>query len=193
MTTIARRIKEIGENISEQLQSKADTFEYFSMAFDENCDMSDTAQLLVFICAVAKDLPVHEDLVGFIPLHGTTRRVDIKEAVLNALHYKIPNLSQSNFIGLTTGRAASMTGKRNDAVALLKKYLQESDFTQDVITPHCFIHRESLCAQSIKMTHVMDVAVKCVNEIRAKGLKHHQFHSLLMEMNAQYKDFVYHS
>ena len=42
-TTIAR-IEEIGENISEQLQSKADTYEYFSLAFDESCDLSDTAQ-----------------------------------------------------------------------------------------------------------------------------------------------------
>ena len=86
-----------------------------------------------------------------------------------------------------------MTGKENGAVALLKKYLQESDFTQDVITLHCFIHQESLCAQSIKMTYVMDVVVKCVNEIRAKGLKHRQFESFLLEMNTQCKDLVYHS
>ena len=39
----------------------------------------------------------------------------------------------------------------------------------------------------------MDVVVKCVNEIRAKGLKHRQFQSFLLEMNTQYKDFVYHS
>ena len=90
-TTIARRIEEIGENISEQLQSKADTFEYFSLAFDESYDMSDTPQLSVFIRAVAKDFSVHGDLVGLIPLHDMTRDIDIKEAVLNALHYKIPN------------------------------------------------------------------------------------------------------
>ena len=43
------------------------------------------------------------------------------------------------------------------------------------------------------MTHVMDVVVICVNEIRAKGLKHRQFQSFLLEMNTQYKDLVYHS
>ena len=154
--------------------------------------MSDTAQLSVFIRAVAKDLSVHEDLVGLIPLHDTTLGVDIKEAVLNALHHNIPNLSLSKLIGLTTDGAASMIGKENGAAALLKKYLQESDFTQDVVTLHCFIHQESLCAQSKTMTHVMDVAVKCVNEIRAKGLKHRLFQSFLLEMNIQYKDLVYH-
>ena len=188
-TTIARRIEEIGENISEQLQSKGDTFQYFSLAFDESCDMSDTAQLSIFIRAVAKYLSVHADLVGLISLYDTTRGVDVKETVLNALHYKIPNLSLSKLVGLTTDGAASMTGKENRTVALLNKYLQESDFTQDVITLHCFIHQESLCAQS----NVTDVVVKCVNEIRAKGLKHRQFQSFLLEMNAQYKDLVYHS
>ena len=189
-TTIARRIEEIGENISEQLQSKADTFQYFSLAFDESCDMSDTAQLSIFIRVVAKDLSVHEDLVGLISFHDTTRGVEI---VLNALHYEIPNLSLSKLVGLTTDGTASMTGKENRAVALLKKYLQESDFTQDIITFLWFIHQESLCAQSIKMTHVMDVVEKCVNEIRAKELKHRQFQSFLLEMNTQYKDLVYHS
>ena len=155
--------------------------------------MSDTGQLSVFIRAVAKDLSVHEDLVGIIPLHNTTRGVDIKETVLNVLHCKISNLSLSKLVGLTTDGAASMTRKENGAAALLKKYLQESDFTQDVITLYCFIHQESLCAQSIKMTHVMDVVVECVNEIWAKGLKHRQFQSFLLEMNTHYKDLVYHS
>ena len=149
-------------------------------------------QLSVFICAVAKDLSVHKDFIGLIPLRDATRGVDIKDAVLNVLHYKIPNLSLSKLVGSTTDGAASMTGKENGAVALLMKYLQESVFTQDVITLHCFIHQESLSAQTIKMTHVMDVVVKCVNEIRAKGLKDHQFQSFLLEMYTQYKN-LYHS
>ena len=138
-------------------------------------------------------MSVYEDLVGIIPLQDTTHGVGIKEAVLNALHYKIPNLSLSKLVGLMTDGSTSMTGKENGAVALLKKYLRESDFTQDIITLHFFIHQESFCAQSIKMTHVMDVVMKCVNEIRAKGLKHCQFQSFLLEMNTQYKDLVYHS
>ena len=38
----------------------------------------------------------------------------------------------------------------------------------------------------------MDVVVKCVNEIRAKGLKYRQLQSFLLEMNTQYKDLVCH-
>ena len=43
------------------------------------------------------------------------------------------------------------------------------------------------------MAHVMDVVVKCVNEILAKELKHCQFQSFLSERNTQNKDLVYHS
>nr|XP_039273860.1 general transcription factor II-I repeat domain-containing protein 2-like [Styela clava] len=86
-----------------------------------------------------------------------------------------------------------MTDKENGAVALLKKYLQESDFTRDIITFHCLIHQESLCDQSIKITHVMDGIVKCVNKILSEGLKHRQFRAFLLEMNTQYKDLVHHS
>ena len=147
--------------------------------------MSDTAQLTVFIRAVAKDLLIHKNLAGLISLHDTMRGVDVKEAVVNARHNKIPNSSLSKLVGLKTDGAASMTGKENGPVAVLKKYLHESDFTLDVITLHFFIHQEFFCAQRIKMTHVMDVVVKCENEILAKGLKHRQFQSFLLEMNTQ--------
>ena len=42
------------------------------------------------------------------------------------------------------------------------------------------------------MTRVLDVVVKCINEILAKGLKHRQFESFLLERNTQYKDLVHH-
>jgi len=76
---------------------------------------------------------------------------------------------------------------KNGAVALLKKHLRELNFEQDILAVHCFIHQEALCAKTLKMTHVMEVVVKCMNEIRAKGLKHRQFQTFLEEVNAQYK------
>jgi len=54
-----------------------------------------------------------------------------------------------------TDGAPSLVGKENGAVALLKKHLRESNFEQDILTVHCFIHQEALCAKTLKMTHVM--------------------------------------
>ena len=83
--------------------------------------------------------------------------------------------------------------KDNDAVALLKKHLLELKFEQDIFTVHCFIHEDALFAKTPKMTHAMEVLVKCVNEIGAKGLKHPQIQSFLEEVNAQHTDLIYHS
>ena len=62
-----------------------------------------------------------------------------------------------------------MTGKENGAVALLKKHLRESKFHLDILSVHCVNHQEALCAKTIKMTHVMELVVKCVNENVQKG------------------------
>ena len=67
--------------------------------------MSNTAQILVFIRSVTKDLSVHEDLLGLVSLRGTTRGVDINEAVLKLLHNRVPDLSLSKLVGLTTDSA----------------------------------------------------------------------------------------
>jgi len=131
--------------------------------------------------------------LGLVSLHGTTRGLDVKETVLKLLRCRVPGLPLSKLIGLTTDGKPSMVGKENRAVALLKKHLRESNFEQDILTVHCFIHREALCSKTLKMTHVMEVVVKCVNEIRAKGLKHRKFQTFLEEVNAQYKVLVYHS
>ena len=99
----------------------------------------------------------------------------------------------SKLVVLTTDGAPSMTAKENGAVSLLKKHLRESKFEQDILTVHCVIHQEALCAKALEMTHVMELVVKCVNKIRAKGLKHRQFQLFLENVNVQYKDLIYHS
>ena len=189
--TVSRRIQEIGQNISDQL-SKAKSFMCFSLAFDESSDIKDTAQLAEFIRGVSSELSVHEDLLGLVSLRGRTRGVDIKEAVVRLLYEKIPDLSLNKLCGLTTDGCPSMTGKENDAVILLKKDAQQSFPHQDILNVHCIIHQESLRAKTLKMDHVMDVVIKCVNEIRTKALKYRQFQSILEEVGAEYGDLIYH-
>jgi len=124
-----------------------------SLAFDESADMTDTAHILVFIRRVMKRLSVHEDLLGLVSLCDTTRGLDVEEAVLKLLRNRVPDLPLSKLIGLTTDGALSMVGKENGA--LFEKHLRESNFEQDILTVHCFIHHEALCAKTLKMTHVM--------------------------------------
>lgn len=47
--TVTRRIEEIGEDIEKKLKTVAESFSYYSLALDESTDLSDTAQLSIFI------------------------------------------------------------------------------------------------------------------------------------------------
>ena len=97
----------------------------FSLALDESGDIKDTAQSM-FIRGVSSELSVHEDLLVLVLLHSLTRGVDIKEAVAELLDEKFPDVSLNKLSGLTIDGISSMTGKKNGAVALLKKHVQQS-------------------------------------------------------------------
>jgi len=59
---------------------------------------------------------------------GTTRGLDVKEAVLKLLRNRVPDLPLSKLIGLTTDGSPSMVGKENGAVELLKEALARIKF-----------------------------------------------------------------
>jgi len=44
-----------------------------------------------------------------------------------------------------------------------------------------YSHQEALCCKSSKMDHIMQVVVRTVNFIRARGLDHRRFDSLLSD------------
>jgi len=115
----ARRIENIGEDLYEQLSSKTGEFQYFSLACDESAVMTDTVQILVFIRGETKCLSVDEDLPELVSLRGTTRDLDVKEAVLKLLRNRVPDSPLSKVIGLLTDGVPSMVGKENGAVGLL--------------------------------------------------------------------------
>ncbi|GFQ74061.1 general transcription factor II-I repeat domain-containing protein 2 [Trichonephila clavata] len=62
--TVARRVENIAENISSQL--------FDENGHDESTDVSDTAQVLIYIRGVHKSYEVHEELLDMYSIHGTT-------------------------------------------------------------------------------------------------------------------------
>ena len=154
----------------------------FSFAFDESSDIKDTAQL-IFIRSVSSELSVYENFLGLVSLCGRTRGVDIKEAIVSLLYEKIPDVSPNKLCGLTTNGCPSMTGKERCSTIVS---------LSNILNVYCSIHQESLCAKTLKIDHVMDVVIKCVNQIRTKALKHRQFQSFLEEVGAEYEDLIYH-
>ncbi|UYV67259.1 EPM2AIP1 [Cordylochernes scorpioides] len=98
--TVARRVENIAENISSQLFDKNGHVEWFSLALDESTDVSDTAQVLIYIRGVDKSYEVHEELLDMYSIHGTTTGTDIFKGVEMAINKK--NLRWKNLKSITT-------------------------------------------------------------------------------------------
>ena len=124
----------------------------------------------------------------------------IKESVVTAVKIICPEkkklfeigLKLHNLCGITTDGAPSMVGKEKGIVALLEKErIISGSNTVKLVKVHCIIHQENLCSKSLRMKSVMEIVVKTINYIRARGLNHRQF--LLDEMESQYGDLLYYT
>jgi predicted nucleotidyltransferase len=83
-----------------------------------------------------------------------------------------------------------MSGVRNGFVAILKEKINH-----EILTYHCIIHQEALCAQTFpeEICKVMELVIKIINSIIAKALNHRQFKEFLVEMESEYADLLLHN
>lgn len=193
--TVCRRISDISNEIIVKLRDKIQDFKYFSLAFDESTDISDSAQLVVFVRGVNESFEVTEEMLNLISLKGTTTGKDIFHAVENCLCEN--NLDLEKLSGISTDGAPAMIGKEKGAIKLLFDKMESNCKTrncskrEDLIVIHCLIHQQNLCAQVLSMDHVMQVVIKTVNYIRSHALSHRQFKEFLKELDSEYGDVVY--
>ncbi|UYV63476.1 hypothetical protein LAZ67_2004175 [Cordylochernes scorpioides] len=164
--TVARRVENIAENISSQLFDKNGHVEWFSLALDESTDVSDTAQVLIYIRGVDKSYEVHEELLDMYSIHGTTTGTDIFKGVEMAINKK--NLRWKNLKCITTDGGKNMSGKDKGVVALVSKAV-ENDGGSKPLVLHCIIHQQSL----------------------SFGLNHRQFRQFIAEIGET--DLPYHT
>ncbi|KAG8237504.1 hypothetical protein J437_LFUL017538 [Ladona fulva] len=142
---------------------------------DESTDISDTAQLLVFVRMVFKDFTSKEELLGMSSLKERTRGVDIFKAFKNLLNdLKVPLFK---LVSITTDGASAMIGCINGFIALC----QNEDEFPALMTYHCIIHQQVLASKRLNTKEVMDITFKIVNSIRGSSLKQRLFQLQLDE------------
>uniref|UniRef100_K7G8U0 SPIN-DOC-like zinc-finger domain-containing protein n=1 Tax=Pelodiscus sinensis TaxID=13735 RepID=K7G8U0_PELSI len=187
--TVARRIEEISSDIKRQLTSKGVDFDFFSIACDESTDLSDTAQLLIFMRGVDDEMNVTEELLDLQSLTDQTRGKDLFVSVSSAIDdMKLP---WNKVTGIITDGAPAMVGERSGLSTLIcNKVIEEGG---KAIKLHCIIHQQVLCAKHLKYDHVMKPVLKTINFIRSKALCHRQFKQFLLDIQAEYEDVLYHN
>ena len=172
--TISRRIDNLSTDLKLTLEKRASEFEYYSLALDESTDAIDTAQLAVFVRGIDSKFNLTEELANLHSLHDKTTGIDIYKAVMNGID--AIGLKFNHLCGVTTDGAPSMIGREKGSVALLEKErINSGSSTMKLVKVHGIIHQENLCSKSLRMQSVMEIVVKTVNFIRARGLNHRQF------------------
>jgi hypothetical protein len=156
-------------NLFEQLKIRANSFDCYAFAMDENNDIIDTAQLLIFIRGIDATFMVHEELGGLCSLKGATTGEDLflkVQETLASLEMRWGKLKS-----VTTDGGKNKCGAKTGVVErICKEVMQISSETPMVF--HCIIHQEALCYQISSLNDVMDIVISTANYIRRSGLTH---------------------
>jgi len=189
--TVSDRITEMAQDIEKTLKDTARDFQFFSLACDETTDITNTAQLAIFVRGITAEFDTSEELLSLQAMHGTTKGEDLFEQVVLAMNKF--ELQFDKLSGLATDGAPAMVGAQKGLTALVKKEMSRLSLDpSELVVCHCIIHQENLCAQSLKLKNVMTTVVSTINVIKSRGLNSRQFKELLSELESEYGDLVYH-
>ncbi|XP_070409546.1 general transcription factor II-I repeat domain-containing protein 2A-like [Nothobranchius furzeri] len=84
----------------------ARNFEYFSLACDETTDITNTAQLAIFVRGITVDFETEEELLSLQAMHSTTKGEDLFQQVVVAMNnFELPFKKMS---GIATDGAPAM-------------------------------------------------------------------------------------
>ena len=108
-------------------------------------------------------------MAPLVTLKDTTKSRDLYEAVKNML--KQFSLSIVNISGIVTDGVPAMVGKREGLVKLIEDDAIAAQILC-LVKYHHTVHQENLCTKALKIDNVMEIIIKTVNFIRAKGLNH---------------------
>ena len=87
--TVAERIDEMSSDLEQQLKGVSLRREHFSIAIDETVDITEIAQLAVFIRVCDNGSIIYEEVIKLIPMNDTTTSQDIFEKVEQVLQSMI--------------------------------------------------------------------------------------------------------
>nr|XP_016800721.2 general transcription factor II-I repeat domain-containing protein 2B isoform X8 [Pan troglodytes] len=184
-------VEDLAGNLWEKLREKIRSFVAYSIAIDEITDINNTTQLAIFIRGVDENFDVSEELLDTVPMTGTKSGNEIFSRVEKSL--KKFCIDWSKLVSVASTGTPAMVDANNGLVTKLKSRVATFCKGAELKSICCIIHPESLCAQKLKMDHVMDVVVKSVNWICSRGLNHSEFTTLLYELDSQYGSLLYYT
>ncbi|XP_039111147.1 general transcription factor II-I repeat domain-containing protein 2B isoform X1 [Hyaena hyaena] len=184
-------VEDVAGKLWEKLREKIKSFVAYSLAIDEITDINNTTQLAIFIRGVDENFDVSEELLDTVPMTGTKSGNEIFLRVEKSL--KKFHIDWSKLVSVASTGTPAMVDVNDGLVTKLKSKVAAVCKDSDLKSVRCILHPESLCAQKLKMEHVMSVVVNSVNWICSRGLNHSEFTTLLYELDSQYGSLLYYT
>lgn len=182
----ARKCEEIANHLSESLFHELRNCGKFALALDEATDITDKAQLCLFV-RYFDGTSIVEDFLGVQSLPERTRGEDIFSSLKQ--FFEVNNLSLESIISVTTDGAPAMVGKEKGLVKMLK------DIIPNLQSYHCIIHQTALCGRlKGDFSQIMTTVMKLINFIRSKSsLQHRLFRSFTHDVSSEYTELLLHN
>lgn len=180
--TVVERISNMSKFVTQKVKVQIESCVYFSVAIDESTDNKNIAQLMIFVKTINENFEICENLLHCTSLYGTTKGVDIFQAVKSVFDSEGINLSKLS--SLTTDGAPAMMSENVGVVGQFKKHgLQIKNF-------HCALHQLNLIAKKIGLDKTMSTVVKIINKLKGghNALQNRKFKSFLEEFGSEHKD-----
>ncbi len=176
-STVTRRSEVMAEDLTQQLWKDIADCECFSLQLDKSTDVSDTAQLCIFIRMVFTDMTAKEELLTILSMKGHMQGEDIFQSFKNFMEQT--QLPVCKLVSVSTDSAPALVGSSNGFIARCR----EDEAFPDFLNYHCIIHQQALCAKMLNMKEIMDVATKIACSIRARSLQRRLFMRMEMEIS----------
>ncbi|XP_078296202.1 general transcription factor II-I repeat domain-containing protein 2B isoform X2 [Panthera onca] len=187
----AQPVEDVAGKLWEKLREKIKSFVAYSIAIDEITDINNTTQLAIFIRGVDENFDASEELLDTVPMTGTKSSHEMFLRVERSL--KKFHIDWSKLVSVASTGTPAMVDVNDGLVTKLKSKVATVCKDSDLKSVCCIIHPESLCAQKLKMDHVMSVVVSSVHWICSRGLNHSEFTTLLYELESQYGSLLYYT
>ena len=185
--TVQQRIDEMSVDILQQVISDICRLESgFAIQLDESTDVTNCAQLLIFVRYVGKE-GVKEEFLMNVALKTTTKGDDIFQMVNS--FFKQHGLKWENLRDCTMDGAPARLGQKSGFRACVMEVAPHVKFL------HCMIHRFALSCKVLpaEFFDVLSLVIKMVNNVKGSVLNSRLFKILCEDLGADHSVLLFHS
>ncbi|CAH2226763.1 jg14191, partial [Pararge aegeria aegeria] len=184
--TVKRRIDDMAEDIKNQVVEAVKASTFFAIQLDESTDVAQCCQLIVFVRYIQNET-IKDELLFSKELTTTSKASDIMTAISE--FFDRHELSWTKLIGVCTDGAPAMLGSRSGFVQLVREK------NPNVITIHCFIHRQALAAKTLsnELYDILKLCIKIVNYVKKSALNTRLFKALCEDLGTEHKTLLFHT